>query len=140
MTQNVSERKVAVAACTGLDQPLGTVARMAGYKVLDHLRPDKTVLLCPPALIAGVEEDVVFARENPVLIIDGCEKSCCEKMVRERGGKIAGVVKVNEVQKRHGNLRPESMRTLGPDGEKLVDLVARLAAEEVDRILEKEGE
>jgi len=140
MTQNVSERKVAVAACTGLDQPLGTVARMAGYKVLDHLRPDKTVLLCPPALIAGVEEDIVFARENPVLIIDGCEKGCCEKMVHERGGKIAGVVRVTDVQKRNSDLRPESRRTLGPEGEKLADLVAQLAAEEVDRILKEEGE
>jgi glycine cleavage system H protein len=139
MTQNVNERKVAVAACTGLDQPLGTVARMAGYNVLDHLRPDKTVLLCPPALIAGVEEDIVFARDNPVLIIDGCEKACCEKMIRERGGKIAGVVNVKDVQNRHGNLKAESRRILGPEGEKLVDLVARLAAKEVDRILEEEG-
>lgn len=134
----MSEKKVAVAACTGLDQPLGTVARKAGYKVLDKLRPDKTVLLCTPALIAGIEEDVVYAKENPVLVIDGCEEGCCEKIVRELGGKVTGIVKVKEVQKEHGDLIPESRRRLGPEGEKLVDLVAKLAADEVDRILKKE--
>lgn len=134
----MSEKKVAVAACTGLDQPLGTVARMAGYKVLDELRPAKTVLLCTPALIAEVEEDVVYAQENPVLVIDGCEERCCEKIVKALGGNVAGIVSVEEIQRKKGNLLPKSRRKLGPEGEKLVDLVAKLAAEEVDIILEEE--
>jgi len=134
----MSNKKVAVAACTGLDQPLGTVARKAGYQVLDKLRPEKTVLLCTPALIAGVKEDVVYAKENPVLVIDGCEKACCEKIVREIGGNVTGIMRINDVQKQHGDLQPASRRRLGPEGEKLVEIVAKLAAEEVDRILEKE--
>ena len=132
------DKKVAVAACTGLDQPLGTVARKAGYQVLDRLRPEKTVLLCTPALIAGVKEDVVYAKENPVLVIDGCEEACCEKIIREIGGNIIGTIKISEVQKLHGDLRPDSRRRLGAEGEKLVGIVAKLAAEEVDKILEKE--
>lgn len=134
----MSEKKVAVASCTGLDQPLGTVARKAGYKVLEELRPEKTVLLCTPALIAEVEEDVVYAEENPVLVIDGCDEGCCEKIVRERGGKVTGIVKITEVQKEHGNLIPESRRRVGSEGEELVGLVAKFAAEEVDKIIKKE--
>jgi len=41
----VVEKKVAVMACNGLDQILGTIARMAAYKVLDELRTESTVLL-----------------------------------------------------------------------------------------------
>jgi hypothetical protein len=129
---------VAIAACTGLDQSLGTVARMAGYQVLDILRPNNTVLLCPPALIAEVEEDVVFVQENPVLVIDGCKESCCETIVRDRRGKIAGIVNVQEIQRRSNNLQPKSRRILGFQGEKLVNLVAEQAALEVDRIIEQE--
>jgi len=134
----VNDRKVAVAACTGLDQPFGTVARKAAYKVLDELRPDKTVLLCTPALIAGVEEDVVYAKENPVLVIDGCSQGCCEKIVCDVGGRVSCVVTVEDVLMEHPDLKPESRRKLGPGGEKLVDLTAKLGAEEVDRLLEME--
>ncbi|MCW3997553.1 MAG: putative zinc-binding protein [Candidatus Bathyarchaeota archaeon] len=134
----MNRKKVAIAACTGLDQPLGTVARMAAYQVLDVLRPNSTVLLCPPALIAEVEEDVVFIQENPVLVIDGCSEGCCERIVRDRGGKIASIVNAQEIQLRSNNLQPKSRRILGIQGEKLVNLVAKQAAVEVNRIVDQE--
>jgi uncharacterized metal-binding protein len=129
------EKKVAIAVCTGMDQPLATVSRYAGYHVLEKLRPDKTVLLCTPALIGGVQEDVTFAKENPVLVIDGCGERCCEKIVNEAKGQVKAVINVEEVLKEHKDLQPESRAKLGPKGVKLAEIVGELAANKVDEIL-----
>ena len=129
------EKKVAVAVCTGMDQPLATVSRYAGYHVLEKLRPDKTVLLCTPALIGGVQEDVTFAKENPVLVIDGCGEKCCERVVNEAKGQVKAVINVEDVLKEHKDLQPESRAKLGPKGMKLAEIVGELAARKVDEIL-----
>jgi uncharacterized metal-binding protein len=129
------EKKVAIAVCTGMDQPLATVSRYAGYHVLDKLRPDKTVLLCTPALIGGVQEDVTFAKENPVLVIDGCGEKCCEKIVNEAKGQVKAIINVEDVLKEHKDLQPESRAKLGPKGMKLAEIVGELAAKKVDEIL-----
>jgi len=131
------EKKVAVAVCTGMDQPLATVSRYAGYHVLEKLRPDKTVLLCTPALIGGVQEDVTFAKENPVLVIDGCGEKCCEKIVNEAKGQVKAIINVEEVLKEHKDLQPESRAKLGSKGVKLAEIVGELAANKVDEILAK---
>jgi len=131
------EKKVAVAVCTGMDQPLATVSRYAGYHVLEKLRPDKTVLLCTPALIGGVQEDVTFAKENPVLVIDGCGEKCCEKIVNEEKGQVKAIINVEEVLKEHKDLQPESRAKLGSKGVKLAEIVGELAANKVDEILAK---
>ena len=128
-------KKVAVAVCTGMDQPLATVSRYAGYHVLEKLRPDKTVLLCTPALIGGVQEDVTFAKENPVLVIDGCGEKCCERVVNEAKGQVKAVINVEDVLKEHKDLQPESRAKLGPKGMKLAEIVGELAARKVDEIL-----
>jgi uncharacterized metal-binding protein len=129
------EKKVAVAVCTGMDQPLATVSRYAGYHVLEKLRPEKTVLLCTPALIGGVQEDVTFAKENPVLVIDGCGEKCCEKIVNEANGQVKAVINVEDILKEHKDLQPESRAKLGPKGMKLAEIVGELAARKVDEIL-----
>ena len=129
------EKKVAIAVCTGMDQPLATVSRYAGYHVLEKLRPDKTVLLCIPALISGVQEDVTFVKENPVLVIDGCSEKCCEKIVNEAKGQIKAMISVEDVLKEHKDLKPESRAKLGPKGVKLAEVVGELAAKKVDEIL-----
>jgi uncharacterized metal-binding protein len=129
------EKKVAVAVCTGMDRPLATVSRYAGYHVLEKLRPDKTVLLCTPALIGGVPEDVTFAKENPVLVIDGCGEKCCEKIVNEARGQVKAVINVEDVLKEHKDLQPESRVKLGPKGMRLAEIVGELAAKKVDEIL-----
>ena len=130
-----TEKKVAVAVCTGMDQSLATVSRYAGYHVLVRLRPEKTVLLCTPALISGVQEDVEFVRNNPVLVIDGCGEKCCEKIVNEAKGQIKATVNVQEVLNEHKDLQPESRANLGPKGVKLAEIIGEIAAKKVDEIL-----
>ena len=128
-------KKVAVAVCTGMDQPLATVSRYAGYHVLETLRPNKTVLLCTPALIGGVEEDVVFAKENPVLVIDGCRERCCERIVNDAKGQVKAVINVEDVLKEHEDLKPESRAKIGPKGMKLAEIIGEMAAKKIDEIL-----
>ena len=130
------EKKVAVAVCTGMDQALATVSRYAGYYVLETLRPDRTVLMCTPALLGGVQEDIDFVRNNPVLVIDGCEEKCCEKIVKEAGGNIKAIINVKNVLKEHRDLKPESRAKPGTKAMELAEIVGTIAAKEVDRILE----
>ena len=51
----MSQKKVAIVACTGMGKALGTVARQVAFKVCDELRPEKTVLICIPSLAANTE-------------------------------------------------------------------------------------
>lgn len=132
------EKKVAVAACTGMDTALATVTRYAAYEVLEKLRPATTVLLCTPALINGVEEDIVFAKENPVLVIDGCGEKCCEKIVKQFEGQLKATINVKDVLAKNKELEPESRAKLGPKGMKLAQLIGEMAAKKVDELLAAE--
>jgi uncharacterized metal-binding protein len=85
--------------------------------------------------VGGVQEDVNFAKENPVLVIDGCGEKCCEKIVNEAKGQIKAIINVEDILKEHKDLQPESRAKLGPKGMKLAEIVGELAAKKVDEIL-----
>lgn len=57
--------KVAVLPCTGVGQVVGTIARQAAYLVCEDMRPENTVLLCLPALVREVQEDIAMVRRCP---------------------------------------------------------------------------
>jgi uncharacterized metal-binding protein len=133
-----TEKKVAVAACTGMDNSLATVSRYAAYEVLEKLRQDSTVLLCTPALISGVQEDIDFVKENPVLVIDGCREKCCEKIINDAKGQINATINVQEILEEHKELEPESRAKLGSKGMQLARLIGEMAARKVDEILAAE--
>jgi|GEM_PF-1627956 len=125
------EKKVAVGACTGYGHYLGSVARRAEYHVVDELRKDKSVLLCPPALAAGVEEDVRFIKEHPVVSIEGCAAQCQRKIVELAGGHVDAVVIVEEIAKRNNIIIDKNKREVD---KKLAYLVGEEASKIVDKI------
>ena len=125
--------KIGITACTGMGKALGTVSRLAMYKAIELIGEENVALICFPALCAGVEEDVIFVKEYPIIIIDGCVSRCAEKVINKMGGKIAARVFIPDVLKDHSKLRPESRVELGPNGKMLADLVA-------DRVFQKATE
>src|SRR3989304_4655566 len=92
--------KVAIVACAGMDKALGSVARACAFEVVEKLRPNKTVLVCIPPLVADVKPYSELIKKNPVVSIDGCMERCATKIAVKSGAKIKGRIFVPQsVQK-----------------------------------------
>lgn len=127
--------KVAVLPCTGVGQVVGTVARQAAYRVCEDMRPEDTVLLCLPALVRGVQEDIDMAHQCPVVVIEGCNERCGAHALSTRGGSPSATVFVPDVMKGKGvKIRREARRQLSEPELAAVELVAEAVVAEVDRL------
>jgi uncharacterized metal-binding protein len=119
-----------------MDKALGSVARVCAFKVVEELRPDKTVLVCIPPLLVGVKPYSEILRTHPSVPIDGCAERCATKIAVANGAKIKARILVPESAQKH-NLKPKSASDIGPDGEKLAEKLAEETAREIDRIVGK---
>ena len=131
----MTEKKVAIVACTGMGKSLGTVARQVAYKVVEDLRPEKTVLICIPSLAANVGEYKSHLRDYPSIILDGCVERCATKIISENNGAIKGKLFLPQLLKKYG-LKPASRTEIGSEGEQLVTKIAEEVATMVDRLLQ----
>jgi uncharacterized metal-binding protein len=129
------KKKVAIVACTGMCKSLGTVTRQVAYKVVEELRPDKTVLICIPSLAANVGEYKKYLRDYPSIILDGCVERCAAKIVSKNSGSIKGRLFLPQLEKKYG-LKPASRTEIGSEGEQLVTKIAEEVATMVDRLLQ----
>jgi len=126
--------KVAVLPCTGIGQVVGTIARHAAYRVCEDLRPRETVLVCLPALVKGVQEDLDMIAECPVVVIEGCKERCATHALAIRGGVPSATVSVPEVMKGKGlKIKREARRGLTEPELAVVELVCSKVVAEVDR-------
>jgi uncharacterized metal-binding protein len=129
----VDDKKVAIVACTGMGKALGTVARQVAYKVVDELRPEKTVLICIPSLTAGVGDCKNLLQKYPSIILDGCVERCATKITSKNKGIMRAKVFMPQMVAKYG-LRPQSRSDLGPEGGKLVFKIAEEVAALVDQL------
>jgi len=133
------KKKVGLVSCSGEEIPEGTITRLATLRVLESLHPGETVTICLPLFLAGGEGDRAFARFNPTITIDGCEKRCAAKGTERYSAKPAVSLVVTELcHPPAGGLG--TARHLNADGK---DAVTKLAAEisrNVDRMLHREHE
>jgi uncharacterized metal-binding protein len=126
------EGRVAVMPCTGVGQVVGTIARQAAYRVCEDLRPEDTVLLCLPALVRGVQEDLDMAKDCPVVVIEGCKHGCAAHALALQGSRPAASVSVPQVLLGKGlAIAREARRALRRDEQAAVELVAASVAEAV---------
>src|SRR5512136_2524605 len=98
----MSQKKVAIVACTGMGKALGTIARQVAYKVVDELRPGKTVLICIPSLTAGVGEYKNLLQKYPSIILDGCVERCATKIISNYNVNIGAKVFLPQMVAKHG--------------------------------------
>jgi len=120
-------KKAVIVPCSGIGKSFGSVAREAGYDLVDDLRPQKTLLVALAKLVMGDEDAQRAVAAWPAVTIDGCKLNCAAKTVLESGGRIAKEVAVQEVFRRHKDLKPEGVAELNPAGCAL----ARALAEEL---------
>jgi uncharacterized metal-binding protein len=128
--------KVAIISCAGMDKALGSVARACALKVVERLRPNETVLICIPPLVADVKPYSELIKEYPVILIDGCAERCATKIAAKNGAKMRGRVFIPESVQKYG-LKPNTASDIGPEGEKLAEKIAEEIAVQVDKLLGK---
>ncbi|WXG39760.1 MAG: putative zinc-binding protein [Candidatus Freyarchaeum deiterrae] len=130
-----------VLPCSGVGKVFGTITREAAYKVVEQLRPEKTLITCLPLLVVGDDDARRLVQENLCIVINGCPTECAELAVKNAGGRIVNKVNVTSVLKENRDLKPNqtAIRELDPKGKRLAEIMAQKIALEIDRILESEG-
>jgi len=134
--QSIRGDKVAIISCAGMDKALGSVARACAFKVVERLRPNDTVLICIPPLIADVKPYSELIKEYPVILIDGCAERCATKIAAKNGAKMRGRVFIPQSVQKYG-LKPNTASDIGPEGEKLAEKIAEEIAVQIDKLLGK---
>lgn len=134
--QSIRGDKVAIISCAGMDKALGSVARACAFKVVERLRPNETVLICIPPLVADVKPYSELIKEYPVILIDGCAERCATKIAAKNGAKMRGRVFIPQSVQKYG-LKPNTASDIGPEGEKLAEKIAEEIAVQVDKLLGK---
>ncbi|MFX1519346.1 MAG: putative zinc-binding protein [Promethearchaeota archaeon] len=141
MTEN--EQKIGIISCTGVSSDSrcskeGLIARQAMYKVIEDFRPDKTLLVCLPALAGEVEEDVIFVRDYPTIVIEGCPDDCSTKVLGRFDTKqifstyyVRDFIKDIELS--------DSLINLSPEEDAIAERIAERVALDVDKILQSKN-
>ena len=105
------------------------MARVASYIVNEELLPEETMLMCVPAFLRGVPEDVHMIQKNPTVIIDCHYESCGSHLMHLMGLTPAARVYLPDLAESL-NLDPgQDRQKLDRDGLDLARAVAELTAE-----------
>ena len=131
--------KVAVTPCAGIGQIFGPITREAGYRLVEDLYPEQTVLVCPPALAVDIQEDIDFIDEYPVLVLNGCKDRCALKMVLQKGGQIDAEVYLPDILKQEKlSLHGEKRSKLGSKSELAIQKITEKASTLINELLQGE--
>lgn len=127
--------KVGIISCSGEALPGGTISRLAARRVLELLRPDRTVTLCLPLFLAGNGGERNFARTHPTITIDGCEKQCAKWGTEKHSGPVSASLVVPDILQGGIDGCHCSSRALTLEDTEAVWAVAERIAIEVDTVL-----
>ena len=131
--------KVAVTPCAGIGQIFGPITREAGYRLVEDLYPEQTVLVCPPALAVDIQEDIDFINEYPVLVLNGCKDRCGSKMILQKGGQIDAEVYLPDILKQEKlSLHGEKRSQLGAKSELAIQKMTNIASTLINDLLQGE--
>jgi uncharacterized metal-binding protein len=134
----MENHKVVVVPCSGIGKSLGTVGRVATYKVVERMKPKETRTVCLALLTMGDGDALKLVRENPCIAVDGCPAQCSKKNIEASMGKLAHSIIVTDVLRKNKSLKPEGVIELNDQGDKLAEIIARTLSEKADEILREE--
>lgn len=117
-------RDVCIFPCMGINRPEAIVSQMAAYMVNEDLMPGGCEILCSPAMLSVVEEDVDMVQEMPTIIINGCEKDCASKMYSYLGLTPCAKIDIQDVMKETGITPCRDGQGLDAKGKALSQAVA----------------
>ncbi|MGC8491534.1 MAG: putative zinc-binding protein [Syntrophobacteraceae bacterium] len=131
---NRKAKKVVVLPCSGIGKVYGALARETTYELMDRVRPGVVVTTCLPLLVIEDAEAIELVRDNPVVTIDGCPKSCARKCVEAQGVTPAETCQAMNFYKAHKDLKPEGIAELDENGRRLAAAAADELAPVVDML------
>jgi len=134
----MENRKVVVVPCSGIGKSLGTVGRVATYRVIERMKPEKTRTVCLALLTMGDDDALRLVRKNPCIAVDGCPAQCSKKNIEASKGRLVHSIIVTDVLRKNRNLKPEGVIELNDQGDKLAEIIAKDLSERADEILRKE--
>jgi uncharacterized metal-binding protein len=106
---------------------------MAAYIVNEDLLPGRSEILCLPATIRGVGEDLQMLEKMPVVVMEGCSFKCASGVLKGLGIQPYSMVYVPDVMKETGLKPGRNRRQLSENGIRLSEKVADKVREEADR-------
>lgn len=127
--------KVGIISCSGEAIAEGTISRLATRRVLELLRPDRTVTLCLPLFLAGNEGERNFGKTHPTIAIDGCAKQCARWGTEQHSGPVSSALVVSDILGTTAAGCSRSSRGASQTDKEAVWTVAEHIVAEVDRIL-----
>ena len=121
-------KRVCLFPCGGMKKVEATVARIASYILNEDLLPGKTMLLCVPAFLRGVEEDVLMVENNPTVVIDCHAENCGSSLMALIGIPPAARIYLPDIISQTGLTPGRNRLVLDPVGAKLAQEVAQRVA------------
>lgn len=130
------DTQIGVISCSGEECLGGTLTRLATRKVMENLRLGRVVSLCLPLYIAGGDEERDFAKEYPVIAVDGCDKCCAKRATLKYSGEVKDTIDLSELLGEDVVLsKIVSARDLKEEHYQMVDQVAEVICKKVDIIV-----
>jgi len=129
--------KIGLISCSGEGLSEGMISREATRRILEQR--DDVVTICLPLFLAGGQEERDFAKNNPCITIDGCDKICAAKGVKIYG-KIhpKSSIVISKITEKQKSPIPTSKSKIEPEDEKLVQEIMKIINKEIDRAKEEE--
>lgn len=120
--------RVCIFPCGGIKKVEATVGRIASYIVNEDLMPGKTMIMCVPAFLRGVDEDILMMERNPTIVIDCHMESCASHLMYLVGIKPAARIYIPEIMKETGLGPGKNRQELDEEGNQLALAVAEKVA------------
>lgn len=129
--------KIGLISCSGEGLSEGMISREATRRILEQR--DDVVTICLPLFLAGGQEERDFAKNNPCITIDGCDKICAAKGVKIYG-KVhpKSSIVISKITEKQKSPIPTSKSKIKSEDEKLVQETMKIINKEIDRVKEEE--
>lgn len=115
------DKKYALAPCSGMS-PYGLITRASCSDSVNER--DDLISICMGATSADREGFKELIRKYPIIAVNGCEGTCVNKILKEKGVKVAKTINVQE-ELDADNLKPIDVVRLDDEGEKCVLIIRK---------------
>ena len=123
-----NEKKYALAPCSGMS-PYGLITRAASVDTVKER--DDLISICMGATSADREGFKELIKKYPIIAINGCEGSCVDKILGQKGVKVAKIINAQE-ELNSEDLKPTDPVRLDENGEKCVLVMKKKINELLD--------
>ena len=127
------EPKIGLISCSGEGLSEGMISRTATRRILE--KRDDVMTICLPLFLAAGQEERDFAKDNPCITIDGCDKICAAKGVKMYGKvQPKSSIVVSQIIEKQKGQKPKSKSKIEPQDEKLVEETMKIINREIEKV------